>query len=44
MKGDKKEEYLTDEEFSTVFKMQRAEFDKLKDWKKQDLKKKVGLF
>lgn len=39
-----KEAYLTDEEFEKVFKMDRAKFDALKDWKRTELKKSVGLF
>lgn len=44
VKVDKKEAYLTDEEFVEVFKMERAAFEALKHWKQQDLKKKVNLF
>jgi hypothetical protein len=30
IKGDRKEEYLTDEEFKKVFLVERADFDQLK--------------
>ena len=39
-----KELYLSDEKFQEVFKMSPADFEKLKPFKKKDLKKKVGLF
>lgn len=39
-----KEYYLSDEEFASVMGMSVGEYEKLKDWKKQDIKKKVGLF
>ncbi|GFO12419.1 advillin, partial [Plakobranchus ocellatus] len=39
-----KENYLTDVEFEKVFKMKRSEYDKLKQWKQLDLKKKYNLF
>jgi len=41
---DKKEQYLSDEEFQVVFKMTKEKFAELKKWKQQDLKKGVGLF
>lgn len=40
----KKEAYLTEEEFATVFGMSSAAFTDLKQWKKNDLKKDKGLF
>ena len=40
----KKEAYLTEEEFVTVFGMGSAAFADLKQWKKNDLKKAKGLF
>lgn len=36
--------YLTDEEFQKVFSMTVGEFNKLPQWKRKDLKKKVDLF
>lgn len=39
-----KEEYLDDATFATVFKMERAAFRALAKWKRDDLKKKAGLF
>lgn len=44
VKGDKKEYYLSDEEFVKVMGMSLVDYNNLKDWKKQDIKKKVGLF
>lgn len=41
---DKKEYYLSDEDFTAVFKMSREEFKDLKQWKKERLKKEKGLF
>lgn len=35
--------YLTDEEFKEIFKMERADFDKLANWKKLGEKKKHNL-
>lgn len=40
----KKENYLSNEEFRTVFHMSKTEFSKLKNWKQEQLKKEVGLF
>ena len=40
----KKELYLSDTEFQTVFNMSRGEFSSLPGWKAQAAKKKVGLF
>lgn len=40
----RKQDYLSDVEFEQVFKMPRAEFEKLKDWKQRDLKKANKLF
>jgi len=39
-----KEQYLSDEEFVTVFKMEKEAFNKLPKWKQSGQKKKVGLF
>mmetsp|Transcript_169401 Transcript_169401/g.411843 ORF Transcript_169401/g.411843 Transcript_169401/m.411843 type:complete len:90 (-) Transcript_169401:98-367(-) len=39
-----KETYLSDAEFQEVFKMDKAAFEKLPKWKRQDAKKKVGIF
>ncbi len=39
-----KEHYLPDNEFEELFKMKRESFDKLRQWKQGELKKKVGLF
>lgn len=38
------EEYLTAEEFATVFKMERAAYLKLPAWKRLQLKKSTLLF
>lgn len=38
------EEYLSGEEFSTVFKMEREAFLKLPQWKRLQLKKSTLLF
>lgn len=40
----KKELYLENTVFEEVFKMKRDDYDKLKDWKKIDMRKKFGLF
>jgi hypothetical protein len=40
----KKEEYLTDEDFEKALKMNRAEFEKLPGWKKNNAKKAAKLF
>ena len=42
--GNKKEYYLSDEEFVQVLGMQKADWDALKQWKKDRKKKEVGLF
>lgn len=39
-----KERYLPDNEFEELFKMKIETFDKLRQWKQGELKKKVGLF
>jgi hypothetical protein len=39
-----KEQYLHDSEFAVIFGMSKAEFNDLKKWKRDDLKKKKGLF
>jgi len=39
-----RELYLSDEEFKTVFKMNKAEMKALPAWKRQGLKKAQGLF
>jgi len=41
---NKKEAYLTDSDFVQIFKMNRVDFDKLPKWKKDKVKKDVGLF
>lgn len=41
---ERKEEYLTDEEFEKVFKMKRSDFLGLKEWRRVDKKKEAGLF
>lgn len=38
------EEYLSDDEFTRVFSMSRAEFQKLPAWKQSNLKKAAKLF
>jgi actin-binding LIM protein len=40
----KLEQYLSDEDFKAVFKMERASFAGLQAWKKLDLKKRANLF
>jgi hypothetical protein len=40
----KLEAYLADEEFQTIFKMSRAEYNALPQWKKNNAKKAAGLF
>eukprot|EP01125_Pyxidicula_operculata_P018880 TRINITY_DN676_c0_g6_i2.p1 TRINITY_DN676_c0_g6~~TRINITY_DN676_c0_g6_i2.p1 ORF type:complete len:164 (-),score=77.03 TRINITY_DN676_c0_g6_i2:44-535(-) len=40
----KLEQYLSDEEFQKIFKMERAAFAKLPLWKQQDTKAKYHLF
>lgn len=44
VKPDAKPDYMTDEEFEAVFKMNRADYKALKSWKQTDLKKKFELF
>lgn len=44
IKGAKREDYLTNEEFEEVFGMKKSEYDLKKVWEKQSLKKKYGLF
>ena len=41
---EKKEAYLSDENFQTIFGMTPAAFNELKKWKQNDLKKAKGLF
>ena len=41
---NKKEEYITEEQFRDIFKMERQDFRNLKDWKKKEIKRKVGFF
>ncbi|XP_037547361.1 supervillin [Nematolebias whitei] len=38
------EDYLSDEDFKTLFEMSRVEFNALPNWKQQNLKKSKGLF
>uniref|UniRef100_A0AC35TPB8 HP domain-containing protein n=1 Tax=Rhabditophanes sp. KR3021 TaxID=114890 RepID=A0AC35TPB8_9BILA len=40
----KLENYLSDEDFSTIFKMSRPQFEALANWKKIELKKNASLF
>jgi len=40
----RKEDYLNDDEFKTLFKMDRDAFNKLPGWKKDNAKKSSGLF
>lgn len=40
----RKEAYLSDEQFEATFGCNLEAFDKLKDWKKKDIKKAKGLF
>ncbi|XP_065059180.1 advillin-like [Rhopilema esculentum] len=39
-----KERYLNDDEFQTVFRVSRAQFESLPGWKQQLLKKKANLY
>jgi len=39
-----KEQYLTDAEFEQIMGSSRSEFNKLKQWKKNQIKKAAGLF
>ena len=40
----RKEDYLCDVDFKTVLGMGREEWGKIAKWKKQQIKKKVGIF
>lgn len=40
----RREQYLSPDEFQKVFDMSKEEFNGLRKWKQQELKKKVGLF
>lgn len=40
----KREQYLSPEDFESTFGMSKEEFNELRKWKQQLLKKKVGLF
>ncbi len=40
----RRETYLSDAEFKSAFKMGKAEFEKLPLWKRNALKKSLGLF
>lgn len=44
VKGTHKPHYLSDAEFEKVMGMKHDAYDLLKEWKKTDIKKKVGLF
>ena len=44
VKPDAKEQYLSAEEFTAAFGMDKAAFAELRLWKQKDLKKKAGLF
>ncbi|TOF73941.1 hypothetical protein CGJ15_27265 [Vibrio parahaemolyticus] len=39
-----KEDFLSDGDFKTVFGVDRNEFESIPQWKKNNLKKKAGLF
>ena len=41
---EKKEAYLSDENFQSIFGMTPAAFNEQKKWKQNDLKKAKGLF
>lgn len=40
----KKEYYLSEDDFKAVFNMSYEAWEGLKDWKRKELKKKAGLF
>ena len=40
----KREQYLSDSEFGSIFNMTKAAFEKLDKYKKKRLKQEVGLF
>ncbi|XP_066975023.1 villin-1-like isoform X2 [Macrobrachium rosenbergii] len=40
----RKEEYLSDPDFKTVFGVDREDYDSIPQWKRNNLKKKAGLF
>ena len=42
--GNKKEYYLSDEEFTQYIGMSKAEWDALKQWKRDRKKQDLGLF
>ena len=44
MKGTHKEYYLSDADFVKIMGVNVEAYDELKDWRKTDIKKKVGLF
>jgi len=39
-----KEIYLSDEEFESVFKMKKEDYEKIPSWRRETLKKKVLLY
>jgi len=39
-----KEVYLSDEEFESIFKMKKEDYEKIPSWRRETLKKKVGLY
>jgi len=41
---NKKEDYLSDADFASLFKVSRAEFERTPKWKKDKIKKELGLF
>jgi hypothetical protein len=41
---DKREDYLSDAEFLKIFGMNKADFAKLPDWKRLNMKKERKLF
>jgi hypothetical protein len=44
VKGSHKEYYLSDADFAKIIGMNVEAYNQLKDWKKTEIKKKVGLF
>ncbi|KAF2351875.1 Villin headpiece [Trinorchestia longiramus] len=40
----RKEDYMSDDDFSREFGMDRETFSSLPDWKRQNLKKKIGIY
>ena len=44
VKGSHKEYYLSDADFVKIMGMTVEAYDNLRDWRKKDIKMKVGLF